>query len=76
MADQITISPDPVERGKAATIHYNGTNPQTLTVTWFPGGSSTVTTDADGNVTVTAPDNADTVKVTGGTAPGLSTIVI
>ena len=73
----ITISPLPPTQGQQATISFSGTNPQTLNIEWVPDGAgpATVTTDNNGNVTITIPDNATAMNVTGGGAVAQSTAV-
>lgn len=64
----ITIDPTPPKQGDSVTIHYSGTPPGHLTIEWEDdeGNKTTqpVTTDGNGNVTVSVPGDAEAMIVT------------
>jgi hypothetical protein len=73
----ITCNPDPPTQGQDTVVHYSGTNPQDLETETVPPGllPSPVTTDANGNVLLTMPDNIQTLTVKGGGAVALTVTV-
>jgi len=74
---RITLTPLPPTAGQGVTITFSGTNPQTLDIEWVPSGAgpSDVTTDANGNVTITVPGTATSMSVSGGGAVAQSTSI-
>lgn len=67
----ITLTPQPPTQGGQLTISYTGTPGTTLDLDWDPPGTpKKAKIGPNGEVTVTVPDNADSLIVTDPTPNG------